>query len=137
MQVNDYIPVIDHFFGIASIRNRGAAFGILQNQRWLFIVITIVVVSVIASYLHYQRRTGSRWLLGGLGLLLGGALGNFIERALYGEVVDFLQFTFGTYIFPIFNVADIAICVGVGMIILDSLLVIKREAKEKSAPHDN
>lgn len=63
----------------------------------------------------------------GLSLILGGALGNFLDRLLTGEVVDFLQFNFGSYTFPIFNVADMGITIGVGFVLLDAMLSVKRE----------
>lgn len=62
-------------------------------------------------------------------MILGGAIGNFLDRALYGEVVDFLQFNFGNWTFPIFNLADSGICIGVALVILDSLLSMKQEKK--------
>ncbi|WP_372630777.1 signal peptidase II [Cohnella sp.] len=123
------IPVIGDFFMITHIRNRGAAFGMLQEQRLFFIVITTIVVIGILWYLHRSYRTGTVLLLSALATILGGAVGNFLDRALYGEVVDFLQFNFGSYTFPIFNFADTAICVGVGMVILDALLTMKQENK--------
>ncbi|KIL35354.1 signal peptidase II [Cohnella kolymensis] len=127
------IPVIGDFFVISHIRNRGAAFGMLQEQRWFFILITVAVVAGIVWYVQRSYRTGSRLLLIALGMILGGAAGNFLDRALYGEVVDFLQFNFGSYTFPIFNLADSAIVVGVGLVIVDTLLTMKEENK----PHDN
>lgn len=80
------------FFQIVSHRNRGAAFGILQNQRWFFIAITIAVVIGIIWYLHRTVAERKKKLLPfALSLLLGGALGNFVDRALFGEVVDFFS----------------------------------------------
>jgi signal peptidase II len=127
------IPVLGDFFVITHIRNRGAAFGMLQEQRWFFILITIAVVTGIVWYLQRSFRTGRRLLLIALAMILGGAAGNFVDRALYGEVVDFLQFNFGSYTFPIFNLADSAIVLGVGLVILDTLLTMKQENR----PHDN
>ncbi|MEC0090152.1 signal peptidase II [Paenibacillus macquariensis] len=126
MELTEQIPVIGNFFLITSHRNRGAAFGILENQRWFFIVITIIVVVGIIWYLQKVMRTNNKLLPLALSLVLGGAVGNFIDRVLTGEVVDFLQFNFGSYEFPIFNVADSCIVIGVGLIILDSLLDMKR-----------
>lgn len=126
MELTEQIPVIGNFFLITSHRNRGAAFGILENQRWFFIVITIIVVVGIVWYLQKVMRTNNKLLPLALSLVLGGAVGNFIDRVLTGEVVDFLQFNFGSYEFPIFNVADSCIVIGVGLIILDSLLDMKR-----------
>ncbi|QHT60371.1 signal peptidase II [Paenibacillus lycopersici] len=119
--------VIGNFFILTSIRNKGAAFSILQEKRILFLLITLVVVCGIVWYMRKNRHSGKVLLLSGLGLVLGGAVGNFIDRALYGQVVDFLQFTFGSYVFPIFNLADSGICVGVALILLDALLTSKKE----------
>ncbi|MFD1772985.1 signal peptidase II [Paenibacillus rhizophilus] len=121
LQIDEQIPVIGNFFLITSHRNRGAAFSILQNQRWFLILVTVVVVVGIVWYLNKVRKT-RRLLPLALALVLGGAVGNFLDRLLTGEVVDFLQFNFGSYTFPIFNVADSCIVVGVALIILDSLL---------------
>jgi len=123
----EQINVIGDFFLIAHIRNRGAAFGILEGQRWFFVLITIVVVSAIAWYLQRSYRQGRVLMLVALGMILGGAIGNFLDRSIYGEVVDFLQFNFGSYTFPLFNVADCGIVCGVGLIILDALLTPKQE----------
>ncbi|KAF6617172.1 signal peptidase II [Paenibacillus jamilae] len=127
MELYEQIPVIGNFFLITSHRNRGAAFGILEGQRWLFIVITIVVVIGIVWYLRKTVRAGQKLLPVALSLVLGGAVGNFLDRAISGEVVDFAQFNFGSYTFPIFNVADSAIVIGVALIILDTLLESRRE----------
>ncbi|MBE0341829.1 lipoprotein signal peptidase [Paenibacillus sp. 28ISP30-2] len=126
MELYEQIPVIGNFFLITSHRNRGAAFGILEGQRWLFIVITIVVVIGIIWYLRKTVKAGQKLLPVALSLVLGGAVGNFLDRAISGEVVDFAQFNFGSYTFPIFNVADSAIVIGVALIILDTLLESRR-----------
>jgi signal peptidase II len=133
VEIGDRIGVLGNFFIITSIRNRGAAFGILQEQRWFFLVITVAVVSGIVWYFHRSYRTGRPLLLIALAVILGGAVGNFLDRALFGQVVDFLQFNFGSYTFPIFNLADTAICVGVAMVILDAFLSMKQE----NGSHDN
>ncbi|MEK0314529.1 signal peptidase II [Cohnella sp. 56] len=120
--VGDTIHVIgERFFSLTSVRNRGAAFSSLQEQRVLLLSITLVVVALIVWYLHKNRHSGKVLLQIGLGMVLGGALGNFLDRALYGEVTDFLQFTFGSYVFPSFNVADSGICSGVALIVIHTL----------------
>lgn len=129
LEIGEQISVIGNFFLITSHRNRGAAFGILQEQRTFFIIITVVIVAAIVWYMQSIRGSRQSVLLTGLGLVLGGAVGNFLDRLLYGEVVDFFQFNFGSYTFPIFNVADSAICCGVALIILDTLLSMKDEKK--------
>jgi len=130
LTIGEEISVIENFFLITSHRNRGAAFGILQEQRWFFITITIVVVCAIVWYMRHMRKTGSVALLTGLGMILGGAIGNFWDRALHGEVVDFLLFNFGSYSFPIFNIADSGIVIGVILVLIDSLFLSKDKEKE-------
>lgn len=136
LEIGEQISVIGNFFLITSHRNRGAAFGILQEQRVFFIIITVLIVSAIVWYIHVSRNSGQAWLLTGLGLVLGGALGNFLDRAIAGEVVDFLMFNFGSYTFPIFNVADSAICIGVACILIDTLLNSKNDSKQMSNRED-
>lgn len=130
VELDERIGVLGDFFIITHIRNRGAAFGMLQEQRLFFLLITTVVVAGIIWYMQRSYRTGSPLLLLALGMILGGAVGNFLDRALYGEVVDFLQFNFGSYTFPIFNLADSGICVGVALVVLDALLSWKQENKD-------
>jgi len=128
MAIGDKINVIgDGFFIITSLRNAGAAFGILQEQRLFFLIITLIVVGGIIWYVQRNKQSGRPLLLVGLGMVLGGAVGNFLDRALYGHVVDFLQFTFGKYIFPIFNLADSGIVCGVALILLDAIFSMKNE----------
>ncbi|RXZ77301.1 lipoprotein signal peptidase [Paenibacillaceae bacterium] len=137
LEINEKINVIGNFFIITSHRNSGAAFGILQNQMTFFIIITSIVIAGIVGYIYMNRHSGKPMLLAALGLVLGGALGNFLDRAWKGEVVDFLQFTFGSYVFPIFNIADSGIVIGVGLIILDTLLSMKDENKPESNGDNN
>ncbi|WP_410515128.1 signal peptidase II [Paenibacillus sp. BR2-3] len=129
LELQQQIPVIGNFFLITSHRNRGAAFGILEGKQWFFFIVTVVVVIGIVWYLNKAKAT-RKLLPTALGLVLGGALGNFLDRMLAGEVVDFLQFNFGSYTFPIFNVADSCIVIGVALIILDSLRDLKGGGEE-------
>ncbi|GAC42895.1 signal peptidase II [Paenibacillus popilliae] len=123
----EQIPVIGNFFFITSHRNTGAAFSILEDQRWFFVIVTIVVAMGIIWYMYKIRHQQGHILPIGLSLILGGALGNFLDRLLTGEVVDFLEFNFGAYTFPIFNVADMGITIGVSLVLLDAMLSVKRE----------
>ncbi|AKC65908.1 signal peptidase II [Bacillus altitudinis MN12] len=121
MMLGDSIPVIDGFFYITSHRNSGAAWGILQGQMWFFYVITLVVIAGIVYYL--QKHGQKDKLLGvALALMLGGAIGNFIDRIFRQEVVDFAHFVFGDYHYPIFNIADSSLCVGVILLFIQMLL---------------
>jgi signal peptidase II len=131
MELYQSITVITDFFYITSHRNRGAAFGILQDQRWLFIIVTsCVVIGVIAYMIKMKKETILTKLA--LSLILGGAIGNFIDRIRTGEVVDFFHFQFGSYQFPIFNVADSALCVGVVLFLIASLMDSKNEQVDTS-----
>lgn len=130
LEQQQQISVIGNFFLITSHRNTGAAFGILENQRYFFIVITIVVVIGIVWYIQKMKNTANKLLPFALSLVLGGALGNFLDRALTGEVVDFLQFNFGSYTFPIFNIADSCIVIGVALILIDSFREMAVEKKQ-------
>ncbi|GIP41963.1 lipoprotein signal peptidase [Paenibacillus sp. J45TS6] len=131
MDLGQEISVIGDFFYITSHRNRGAAFGILQDQRWFFIVVTIIVVIALVWYIQKIKSQPDKLLPLALSLVLAGAIGNFLDRLLMGEVVDFFKFNFGSYTFPIFNVADSAIVVGVALIILDTLLESRREKQRE------
>ncbi|ABO66380.1 signal peptidase II [Geobacillus thermodenitrificans] len=112
MQLGESIPMIDNVLYITSHRNRGAAWGMLQGQFWLFYLVTVIVVAGIIIYI--RRLRPSERLAGiGLGLMLGGAIGNFIDRVFRKEVVDFIHTYIGTYSFPVFNIADSALTVGV------------------------
>lgn len=123
MQIGDSIPLIPDVFHLYSHRNMGAAFGILQNQRILFIIITVAVVIGIVVSLVRIGKSQPRVSLA-LSLVLGGAIGNFIDRASTGQVVDFLYIKLID--FPIFNVADMAITFGVALLMLDLFLDSKR-----------
>lgn len=106
------IPVIDTVFHLTYVENYGAAFSILQNQRWLFLVVTPIVMAVILVILHKNliyAKTGRI----GLYLILAGAAGNLIDRAWHGFVVDL--FDFRLIHFPVFNVADIYVVCGVAL----------------------
>lgn len=124
------ITVIEDLFYITSHRNQGAAWGILQGQMWFFYIITIGVIIGIVYYLEKQAK-GNKLFSLSLALLLGGAIGNFIDRLFRKEVVDFLNTYIFQYDFPIFNIADAALTIGVGMMIITMLLDERREKKEK------
>ncbi|PFO05956.1 signal peptidase II [Bacillus sp. AFS076308] len=129
MFLGESITIIDHVLYITSHRNRGAAWGILQGQMWLFYVITIVVIVGIMFYLHKAAR--GKMLLGvSLALMLGGAIGNFIDRVLRKEVVDFIHTYIFSYNFPVFNIADSALVIGV-ILLMIQMLLDERRSKEK------
>lgn len=119
------VTVIPGFFDLVNIRNRGAAFGFLNDpsidwQFWLFMAATAVALAAI--HMMAKSSPEDKLLFTGLGLILGGALGNLVDRIRMRAVIDFLDFYVGDWHWPAFNVADIGICVGAGIIILSMLL---------------
>lgn len=116
MALGESIPIIEEVFHLTYILNPGAAFGMFAHNRLFFIAIAVVVIGIII----WARREilASPWeVKAGCGLFLGGAIGNLIDRARQGLVIDFIDFR----IWPVFNIADIAICIGVGLIIWNLL----------------
>jgi signal peptidase II len=114
---------ITSWFNLMLAHNEGAAFSFLSDaggwQRWFFSVIAAVVSVVIAVWL-VRLPAGQTWLACSLALILGGAIGNLIDRATLGYVVDFISVHYGGRYFPAFNIADSGICVGAAMLIIDS-----------------
>jgi signal peptidase II len=102
------------------VENRGAAFGLLQDQTAFFVFVGVLVVGVIAASYRYLPRSGIRLHLA-LGLQLGGAIGNLVDRIRQGYVVDFVDFGYRSNWWPVFNVADSAIVVGVALLALNAL----------------
>lgn len=117
-----FVPVLP-FFSLVLVHNTGAAFSFLADaggwQRWFFIAVGVVATVVIVRLL--RRHAHEPRLALPLALVLGGALGNVIDRALLGYVVDFLYFHYKSFAWPAFNVADMAISVGAALLIWDSL----------------
>ena len=135
LELGESIKVIDDFLYITSHRNRGAAWGILQGQMWFFYIITVIVIIGIIFYIH--KETKGKWLLGvSLGLMLGGAIGNFIDRVIRKEVVDFINTIIFGYDFPVFNIADSALVIGV-IVLMIQMLLEERALKEKSNGENN
>ncbi len=117
-------PIIQDVFHITFVLNPGAAFGILANQQFFFIGIGLLIL-LAAVYYYPMLKKQDIWIRYGAALLLGGAVGNLIDRIRYGVVVDFFDFR----IWPVFNVADIAIVVGVGCIIYALLFRGERDGE--------
>lgn len=111
---------------IMRLHNEGAAFSFLSHasgwQRWLFTALALLVSLAIVFWLRRLPAHGQHRLAAGLALIAGGALGNVIDRAMLGYVVDFIRVHYGAWYFPAFNVADSAITIGAGLLILDHLL---------------
>ena len=106
--------VINNFFYIDMVTNEGAAFSLFPGANILFIIIAIGVLMYIDKCII---KDSNHFLF--ISLIIGGVIGNLFDRLLYGEVLDFLSFKFGTYYFPIFNFADVFICIGVVLLIIE------------------
>lgn len=131
MELGESIKVIEDFLYITSHRNRGAAWGILEGQMWFFYVITVIVIIGIIYYI--QKAAKGKMLFGvSLGFMLGGAIGNFIDRVFRNEVVDFVNTYIFGYDFPVFNIADSALVIGVAMLMIQMLLEERALKKEKT-----
>ena len=122
--------VFPEFFHIVHVRNTGVAFGLLSNldAKWvnpMLIVATMFAIAGVLAYMHFLPHRGPAPF--GLGLILGGAMGNLIDRARLGYVVDFLDVHWHHHHWPAFNVADIGVSVGIVLLLLDMLFWSKEE----------
>jgi signal peptidase II len=122
----DTVP-LNSFINLTHHQNTGAAFSFLAGasgwQRWFFVALAAVVSVIITIWLFRNRRDAPAILMLGLSLVLGGAVGNVIDRARLGFVTDFIQVWFGSWAFPSFNVADAAISVGAAFLVIDALFL--------------
>lgn len=127
MTIGQSISVIDNFLYITSHRNEGAAWGILQGKMTFFYIVTLIVIGVIIFWIRRLDMKKEKLLMIALSLILGGALGNFIDRVMYQHVVDFINTYIFGYDFPIFNIADSALCIGVFLMGIDAVLDVRRQ----------
>ncbi len=123
------LPVFD----LTLLYNKGAAFSFLASesgwQRWFFTVIALSVSSVMTVWLM-KLKADEKWLAAALALVIGGAIGNLYDRIAYGHVVDFIHLHWGEHYFPAFNIADSAITLGAGMLLIDSLVFSQKHNKK-------
>ncbi len=116
------IVPLTSFFNIVLVLNRGVSFGLFSAApHWMPWILSGFAVTVAAALAIWLRRADNRLLAAALGLVIGGALGNVADRIRFGAVVDFLDLHLGGYHWPAFNVADSAITIGVGLLLLDAL----------------
>ena len=121
------IPVIENIFHITYVRNTGAAFSMLEGQRMLLIGFPLVVMAVGMVLLIVKRKTWHPLLNTAIAMICAGGIGNLIDRTVRGYVVDMFDFRF----FPVFNVADIFVCVGCGLIVLYVLFIDGKKSNKK------
>ena len=133
--------VIEGFFEITRSLNKGAAWSLFADKEWaqtFFKILTVIAFFLFSAYYVFAVIKNKKWLKYSLAFIIGGMIGNFIDRVAFGAVTDFLSFTFGSYNFPTFNMADTFLCVGVIMLMVyylfldDAALLNKNGNKELS-----
>ena len=133
LRFGDDIQVIPGFLNFAYAHNTGVAFSMLDNQgdagRWGLSIVALVAGALVVYFFWRTPRTDDR-VLGSLALLLAGIAGNVTDRLRLGYVIDFIDVQFGSWHYPTFNVADMAICVGAGLLILDMFLSKRSQKTE-------
>lgn len=118
MDVGDTIPVLGDFFHITYIRNTGAAFSLLEGHTLLLILVPAIIIAIAIIFICARYKAYKPIFMFSLALMCGGGLGNLTDRAAFGYVIDMFDFGF----FPVFNVADICVCVGCGLLLLYMIL---------------
>ena len=129
MDLHSSTTVVENFFNITYLRNKGAAFGVLANSGYrlpFFILVSLVAIAVIIV-VFYRLRPDQKFTAFSLALIFSGALGNLIDRVRLGEVIDFLDAHWYSHHWPAFNIADSAICVGVFLLAIDMFIEEKRQ----------
>lgn len=126
------------FFDLTLMYNKGAAFSFLSDQsgwqRWFFVVLALIVTAVLIGWLR-RLKPGEQWVAVSLSLIIGGAVGNVIDRILFGQVIDFIHLHYQQYYWPAFNLADSAITIGVAIMLWDAfVLAPRRQAHDNSLP---
>lgn len=127
-QVSTY-PLINNVFHLTYVENRGAAFGILQNKQWFFIIMTIIVFIIVLGFIYSNKQKLNKFIIIILAMILGGAVGNLIDRISRGFVVDFFDFTLIN--FAVFNVADCFVVVGTILLAI-YMLIFESKREEKN-----
>lgn len=115
------IKVIDNFFSLVYVENTGAAWGMMKGRMWLFYLVALISLGIFTYMMKdFDLKVNTVYSIS-LILLIAGTLGNFIDRIFRGFVVDFLSFNFGSYQFPVFNLADTFLTIGIVILIIDVL----------------
>jgi signal peptidase II len=137
LRFGDDIPVIQGFLNFAYAQNTGVAFSMLDDQgstgRWGLSIVALVAAVLVVYFFWRTPRTDDR-ILGALALLLAGIAGNVTDRVRLGFVVDFIDVQFGSWHYPTFNVADTAICIGAGLLIIDMFLSKRKQQQAETRP---
>ena len=128
--IKSEITVIGRLLHFDYVENRGAAWGMLKDHRWVFMLVSSVAIIAFAVYL-FGFKVPNKLYGVSVALVISGGVGNMIDRIALGYVVDFLKFAFIN--FPVFNIADSLVCIGAGLLILAMVLDVVKEAREKKS----
>ncbi len=135
MQINQSVPVLGDWFRLTYIRNTGVAFGLFPGQRTSFIILSVAGLAAVGYYLARRAPRDGREVLS-LGLFIGGALGNLVDRVRFGEVIDFLDFGVRAHRFPVFNVADMGVTCGVALLVASAVFPRDRSRSDEAPSLD-
>lgn len=124
-QIGETLPIISDVLHLTYVRNRGAAFSMFENMHFVTIVVPVVIISLCVAALIYFRDKLSKQVMFFVSLIIAGGIGNLIDRVALGYVTDMIDFR----VFPVFNVADIAVCTGCALILVYELFFEKEEDK--------
>ena len=131
------VPIIKDVLHFTFVTNDGMAFGMLDDHRWIFMSVSVIMIAVL-GYLLYAGRLEGKLYKTSVSLIISGGIGNMIDRIALGEVIDFVDFRLID--FAVFNFADSVVCVGAGLLVLALVIEITKEAKKKkpeeSAPRE-
>lgn len=121
MEESDHILNLTSFFNLVMVWNPGVSFGMLQNIAYGQIILSVVAFIIISVLLRWFHKTPNRTYAWAFGLIIGGASGNVLDRLFYGAVADFFDLHVAGYHWPAFNIADVAVCLGAALLIIDSI----------------
>ena len=122
MKLNDSIPIIKNFFYITYVKNTGAAWSLLKDKQILLVIITVIVLFLINKYMAKEKLSKVENII--YGIIIGGIIGNLFDRLVYKSVIDYLDFKIFGYNYPIFNLADTFIVIGIILLILKIYVLI-------------
>lgn len=117
--LNESIKIIDNFFYITYVKNTGAAWSILSGRQTFLIIISLIIIFLLIAYLIRKKEYKKIEIIG-YSMLISGSIGNLIDRIVYGYVIDYLNFYIFNYNYPIFNIADVCIVIGIILLVIDS-----------------
>lgn len=128
IQEGKVIPLIGDFFSLTYVKNDGAAWNLFSGNRYFLIAVSLLFLYAAFKYFILDNSI-TKYEFVGYGLIIGGVLGNLIDRIVSGNVVDYLSFHVFKYAYPVFNIADASIVIGTGLILLNTILVMRSKKK--------